>query len=68
MKAIKYLNWEASFLKRIFQIRKQEFKYLTIFKVIDALAGILWECTPMLIIFVSIVYYAKDSVALNPLL
>lgn len=57
MRSIKYLCWEAIFDKKIMEIRKKEFFYLTIIRISDASVGILSNCLNYILLFTFLISY-----------
>ena len=57
MKSIKYLCWETIFDKKIMDIRRKEYLYLTIIRIADGFSGMFWNCINYILLFVFLISY-----------
>ncbi len=61
IKSIKIFSWQYLFLRKINNIRKEELKYLTFSKCLEAIIIILWDITPSLILLITLLTYIEEG-------
>ena len=60
IKSIKYLSWENLFLNKILLKRKDEYKYLIKFRILDGILSVFWVCFNNILLLLTLLSFINN--------